>query len=249
MMNEAIVKKMYAHDTPVNELLALMFENTDEDGTLYVPYHSPSPFSLTDFLLCTRMNWDVIQFSQAAEDLYGLIDALKALAPHYKALWEEGADPAALLTDPALLQVYHTYCVPLDEGDFDHDRLCDIHDRMGTLNLVQSLRDMQESGAEMDEESLAFLCENEGVSVTEEEMAYSAAYGAHLAQRAKERVGDGAMAYDHYLRAQRLWRLHGMGAPHIMIRLEVHALAVAFMIHRHGTEPMVSPLDMAWDEE
>lgn len=247
-MNKDVLRKMNDIHTPLNEFLALLYENTAEDGTLYVPYlRNP----LMDFgipVLRTRMDWDIHGYEQAAAELYRLIDGLKTLAPHAKAL-DDGADPSAVLTNPFVLQVYRTYGVPLDDGDFDRERLDDIYDRLSTAKLVQRLRDMQESGAEMDEESLSFLWEYQSVSVTEEEIAYANAYHDHLVAEAKQRLGDRPMAYDVYQCGWRLWRLYGINTPSSVLRVGEQTLAAAFMIYRHGTEPEIVLDDLDLDDE
>ena len=243
------IRKMCEGNMAIGDFLAMMYENTAEDGTLQVPYHHYAPVVENTMLLSTRMDWDLPRFEKAVEDFYAVVEALKALAPHCKALWDEGADPATLLADPALFQTYRTYGIPLDNGDFDCDRLWDINDRMDTIRLAQNLKEMLAQGTLDDEESRAFICDSEGVTVTEEECAYSEAYGAHLVTEAKKRMGDRPMAYDAYLRGQRLWRLCALGAPAFLLRLEERDFAVAFMLHRYGTEPEVSVLDEDWGDE
>ena len=249
MMDLNVIRKMDDAHVPINEFLALLWENTAEDGTLHVPYTSHPIVFAQQSVLTTRMDWDMSRFEKSVEDFYALVAALKALAPHHHALWEQGADPATLLTDPVALHTYRTYGIPLDDGDFDRQRIADINDRLETLRLVQDLKDALACGKLNDEESRAFVMENEGVTVSEEERAYSDAYGVHLRSCAAQRVGDAPMAYDVYIHGQRLWRLHGMGAPALILRIEEQALATAFMIHRHGTQPLVSVVEDDWDEE
>lgn len=225
-----------------------LFDSTAADGTLAVPYSDPDP-SVLDGILChAKMDWDNARFEQSSAAFYGLVDTLKALAPHFDALWSEGADPATLIEDPAALQVYHTYCVPLDDGDFDTQRICDISDRRETVALLESLKEMQECGEQLDEQSLAYMAETEA-AVTAEEEAYLAAYHAHLVEEAKKRVGGGVLPYDAFLRGQRLWMLHGLGAPEILRKSEEHEFTIAYMLHHHAVSLEMSRMELDWDEK
>lgn len=249
MMDKNMIRTMCDSRLPINEFFALMWEHTAADGTLHVPYTNHIiAFSGQD-VLTTRMDWDMNRFEQSVEEFYALVATLKALAPHHHALWVQGEDPATLLTDPVALHIYRTYGIPLDDGGFDLCRLADINDRIDTLRLVDAIKTAQAHGKMNDEGSCDYVLQNKGVTVTEEEYDYSEAYGAHLRRCAEQRVGNAPMAYDLYLHGQRLWRLHGLGAPAIILHVEEQALATAFMIHRHGTEPIVTVVEDDWDEE
>ncbi|MBR2320189.1 MAG: hypothetical protein IKA50_05350 [Clostridia bacterium] len=234
--------------TGAPDAATMLFDSTAADGTLTVLYSDTDP-SVLDGILChAKMDWDNARFEQSADAFYRLVDTLKALAPHFDALLSEGADPATLIDDPAALQVYHTYCVPLDDGDFDMQRIYDISDRRETVALLESLKEMQERGEHLDEQALAYMEETEAM-VTAEEEAYLAAYRAHLVEEAKQRVGDGVLPYDTFLRGQRLWMLHGLGAPEIILQSEEHEFTTAYMLHHHAVSLEMSKLEIDWDEE
>lgn len=249
MMDKNMIRTMCDSRLPINEFLALLWEHTAADGTLHVPYIDHEIGSMERKILTTRMDWDMSRFERSVADFYALVDALKALAPHHRALWAQGEDPTTLLTDPVALRAYRAYGVPLDDGDFDLRRIYKIQDCITTLHLVDAIKTAQAHGKMNDEGSCDYILQNKDVTVSEEEYAYVEAYAAHLRRGAAQRVGEAPMAYDLYIHGQRLWRLHGMGAPALVLRVEERALATAFLIHRHGTEPIVTVVEDDWDEE
>lgn len=231
MMNKDILERMGDSATPVNELLALMSENTAEDGTLYLP-----SWDLFDNAVYRcQMDWDVLQFEKSTGDFYHILESLRAIAAHDAELRAEEADPAAILRNDALLEVYHTYYEALDDGNFDRARIADIADRLDTIRMVEEIQSDLQNGTMPEEEiPTHFLEESEGVTVSEEERAYLNAYHQHLEQMAELRMGKGVLPYEAHIRGRRLCRLYALGAPKIVVRHETNAFAAAFMLHRHG---------------
>lgn len=238
-------------NVPVNEWMAQLYEKTAEDGTL----HLFAPYYTHGEVMTCKMDWDIHQFEQVTEDIHALHHALKTIAAHYDALCAEGADPAAILQDATLLQVYSTYFAPLNTGDFDMDKVADIADRLETVRLVQDMNESIAHGVPYDEVSLENLEQFAAVKVTEEECAYVEAFHAHMNSAAARRVGDGYAPYNSYIGAQRLCRLYSMNAPKLVIDKELNDFAAQFILHRHAVSVELTALSyeeesaLLWDEE
>ena len=197
------LEQLPRNSAPVHEFMAQLYEKTAEDGTLCLF----APYTLQDEVLSCHMDWDIHAFEKVAEDIYALHNALQAIAVHYDALRAEGADPASILQDATLLQVYHTYFVPLSTGDFDMAQIGDIEDRLDIYG-----RD----------------------AVSEEDCAYLEAFYAHLNSVAVRRVGEGYAPYNSYIGVQRLCRLYSLNAPKMVIANELNNFAAQFILHRHA---------------
>ena len=224
---------MFRNSITAREWMTALFERTVEDGILHIcsPYAMFAPNVLT-----CKMDWDTTSLAQAAEDFERLHAAIETIAPHEEELLEKGADPAAILQDEALLQVYNTYILPLDEGDFDYGEVYDIHERLECQTL---LRDMEEAAAHGDQNAIDCLdqvrADYGNISVSEEELAYMAAYDDHMERQAALRVGDGCYAHTLCVGARRLARLYYMGAPALLLQNERCNFATVFLLHRHAT--------------
>lgn len=224
---------LFRDSITAREWMTTLFERTDEDGIL----HICSPYAIFDpSVLTCKMDWDAASFAQAAEDFERLHAAIEAIAPHEEELSEEGADPAAILQDEALLQVYNTYMLPLDEGDFDYGKIYDIHERLECQTLLRDMETAAAHGAQHAIDGLEQVRADYGdISVSEEELAYMDAYDDHMERQAALRVGDGCYAYTLCVGARRLARLYRLGAPAFVLQNERCNYATVFLLHRHAT--------------
>lgn len=225
----------------VAQWMADLYHATAADGTLHLL--APYEFASATLLTC-RMEWGEDAFLQSAADFDRLHAAAKAIAPHWDALQETGADPAAILQDEAVVEVYRTYFASLDKGGFDSDKAANINFRVDSVRFWHNLKDQIDRGVPMDEAVLDRLCEDYGtITVSEEERAYLAAYNVHMEAQAARLVGDGYNAYNRIVGLRRLCRLYSLGAPEIVICNEQCDFATTFLLHRHATSVRRAHLD------
>lgn len=213
-------------------------DNGDGSIALFAPYE----YTTTGVLTC-KMEWDDASFAQTVAEFEDLGTALRAIAPYLDELAKKDADPAAILQDEALVQVYRTYLAPLDNGPYDYGKVYDVQERLDCIGLLKDLEAEAACGDLTDESVLESARADFGdITVTDEEIAYMNAYYAHTEQQAVLRVGAGYGAHAVCVGAVRLARLINVGAPDIVIRNEWCDYATAFLLHRHALSVQHTPL-------
>lgn len=217
---------------PVNHWMAELYKKTAADGTLCLL--NPYEYVDTSVLTC-KMDWDISAFEKTAAEFTCLHNALQAIAPYWDALHAEDADPAAILQDAVLLQVYRTFFAPLNTGDFDPDRVGDIEWRCDNLRFAQDMQENIAHGAQYEQDFLDQMAEYSATTVSEEESAYVDAYYAHLHAEAAHVVGEGYGAYNTLVGARRLCRLYSLQAPQLVIANELNDFAATYILHRHAS--------------
>ena len=241
-MEEKIVSMDDANLTPA-DFITLMFERTDEDGVLYIPgWHYSRPgwqFEASgstdenDSYRC-KIDWNLEKYEKVKAKFEKLYLAIKEISKFYDKPFEDDKNLDEVLENAELSEIWNLYLKPFDTGEFDHDKVDEIYDKLETIAWVKQIAARIANGQKIEDFEKEVLIDYVDVTVTEEELAYRQKYLNHLHKQAELRLGDNICAYDVALRAWRLCKLFALGAPQIVINNEGHQLAAAFVLHEYG---------------
>lgn len=229
MNNKADV---WAELTPA-DLIERMYERTNADGVLYVPYFfTDEDFEGEKSLRCF-MGWEKPDDCFAVLQEYDqLCSAIEQIAEQCDrgGNFDEGGYEALTEKQKA---VCDTYLIGFDSDEaFDFERIYEIREKLETVGEVRRIRKAVNAGEKLDQWSADFLRDYAGETVTREEEEYYDRYMDGRIAEAKKRLGDSPFAYQTVLRALRYWKLLILEALDIIMNNEAKALAVALTLFR-----------------
>ncbi len=216
------------------ELIALMFDRTDEDGILYIPeFCYGTGFEDPESYRC-HVDWNLAKRDKLIADYEKHYAALEKIAGCLDALDDTLETAREVLKDPELINTWNTYIRPFDIGDMDHERVADIADRIEMIESVKDAAATLANGETLSEYDKQLLTEYVNISVSGEEEEYYHMYFRTLRREAEKRIGNNIFAYEVFFYSRRLCKLINVKAPGIIVINEAHCLARAMMLHNYG---------------
>lgn len=216
------------------ECITLMFDRTDEDGLLYIPWLTMLGHLADEVSYRCHMTWNWRDCEKALDEFNALYEDLSKIAALYDKLGDDVQKNRKILGSERLFSTWNTFVRDFDTPGFDRELMDDILDRYEPMEIVKKISNKIANGEELDEHDKFFLKENLDVSVSPEEETLYADYREALMQDVKKRVGPNIGAYYYVLFAQRLCKLLHLDAPEVIVRNEARQLASVMVIHKYA---------------
>ncbi len=239
-MKEKIIDSMCDFNLSPLDFLPLMFERTDEDGTLYIPgWHYDVPGYMynqdeaDEYSYRCKLNWDYAKYEKILKKFTQHLEMINEIAAALPEMDQED-DTAKKELSPELFAFWKAYIRGFDEGEYDYEKMCDIDDRLETIEWVKYIASNVAKGDAVEKFEKDALSEYIDVSVSKEEREYRDNFTKYIYKQAEERIGKNICAYDVVIRSRRLCRLIQLKAPQIIVYNEGRQLAAAFVLHECG---------------
>lgn len=214
------------------QYITLMFERTDEDGVLYIPWTRNHGYESEVISCRCRMNWNLFDYESVLKEYEELYNALKAIASVYNELSEDSKDNLNILKSDRLFSVWNTYIRNFEIPGFDYDVIDEIGDRYVAIADIKNISKKIAGEESVDDYERSFLKENLDVTVSNEEAKLYKDYWELRFKDAEKRVGSNICAHYFVVTAMRLCKLMSLGAPKIIVDNEARQLASAMVIHK-----------------
>ncbi len=211
------------------EYINLMFERTDEDGILYIPWDNG-----TEKISCRcKIDWNL-------SDLEKIQKRFKNL---YSELWEIGRLDDKLSSDPVecrkalgsdkLFETWNTYVRPFNT-ETDYGVIYEIGEKHDIIHDIKKISQKIIDEKPLDEDEQSLIKENIHVNISKDERKYYDTYREDCFSDAEKRIGNNICAYSVIIRAKRVCKLISLSAPQFIIDYEARCLASAMVLHEFG---------------
>ncbi|MBE6727701.1 MAG: hypothetical protein E7562_03525 [Ruminococcaceae bacterium] len=214
------------------EYITLMFERTDEDGVLYIPWKKTNGYDF-DIVSCRcRMSWNLYDYEKSIKEFKELYDDLKSIALLYEKLGDDINVNKKILGSERLFKTWFKFVRKFDIPGFDYDVIDEISDRYITINDIKKISKKISAQVPLDEFEKNFLKDNLDVTVSNEEERMYKKYWELRYKQAEKRVGENICAHYLIMTAMRLCRLLSLNAPKLIIDNESRELASSMVVHK-----------------
>ena len=217
------------------EFLSLLYSETREDGSLYLPVQCFDGENEKAAVIHCRVKWNYRDCEDLAYDAEQLFRQLELIAAAGCSPDTLPADVRRKLHNDTLINTWETYVRAISPGQYNMEEIERIRNKEYALRTVRELELIRNSGRELTAQSAAFLHQNRSLRLTEEETAYLNGYLAQLQRQAAERLRAPLCAAELIRSARRLCKLHRINAPAFVLRSEMAELSAALLMNRCGT--------------
>lgn len=208
------------HLTPA-QYLRFMYENTNEDGTLFIPeLHREDPIDAdeeaNDRFDKYTMSWEENDLEGVVSEFNALYADLEKLAKDYDKLSEyEQSDDGAervktFLNSQRLFETWYTFIREWELDGLDEETLIACEKRLRSFMYD---KDISEKEQKLFEEHC-----NE--------------YNTLVLADCKKRIGESEFADAVIIRAKRLYKLLSLSAPNVLIENEARLLIERMALHK-----------------